>query len=580
MPVAAFESFNREKPGWAAYFDSPLAVYQTNSLQDVIPVLKQAEEATRKQQWAVVLISYEASPVFDPAIKVHPPGNFPLVWVATFDRVESPPQEPGPSKKHFEPLGWNPIISRQAYTAAIARIRNYISQGDTYQVNYTFPLSAKFQGDSWEWYRRLGANQGAGYSAYLDLGPFQVLSFSPELFFKRQGNRLQTRPMKGTLARGRWLEEDESQIQQLKSSAKNRAENIMIVDLLRNDLGKISDLGSVCVTELCQVESYETLLQMTSTIESTIPATVTLLELMSALFPCGSVTGAPKIRTMEIIRELEPDPRFIYTGTMGFVCPGGDCVFNVAIRTLWLEKETGETRMGVGGGITIDSSPEDEYAECLLKSQFLNRQQPEFELLETLLLECGQYFLLSNHLIRMQKSARYFGFAWKESLVMNELNRIRMDHPEGNWKVRLLSARDTKIRTEISPLPSSAPSPLVVALAPLPVDSRDPFLFNKTTHREIYEAQLATRPDCDDLIFWNERGEACESSIANIVLETAGLKWTPPRRSGLLAGTFRDELIQQGKIQERVIPKAELVEVGNFFLINSVRKWIPAQLVI
>jgi para-aminobenzoate synthetase/4-amino-4-deoxychorismate lyase len=209
--------------------------------------------------------------------------------VATFDRVEMPPQEPGPSKKCFEPLGWNPIISRQAYTAAIARIRDYISRGDTYQVNYTFSLEAIFQGDSWEWYRRLGANQGAGYSAYLDLGPFQVLSFSPELFFERQGTRLQTRPMKGTLARGRWLEEDESQIQQLKSSAKNRAENIMIVDLLRNDLGKISDLGSVCVTELCQVESYETLLQMTSTIESTIPATITLSDLMSALFPCGSL---------------------------------------------------------------------------------------------------------------------------------------------------------------------------------------------------------------------------------------------------------------------------------------------------
>jgi len=580
MPVAAFESFNREKPGWAAYFDSPLAVYQTNRLEDVIPILKRAEEAAHKQQWAVILICYEASPVFDPAMKVHPPGRFPIVWVATFDRVQMPPREQDPSRKRFDHLDWNPIISRQAYTAAIARIRDHISQGDTYQVNYTFPLRAKFQGDSWEWYRHLGANQGAGYSAYLDLGPFQVFSFSPELFFERQGKRIRTRPMKGTLARGRWLEEDESQIQQLKDSAKNRAENIMIVDLLRNDLGRISDLGSVKATELCQVESYETLLQMTSTIESTIPATVTLLDLMSALFPCGSVTGAPKIRTMKIIRELEPDPRFIYTGTMGFVCPGGDCVFNVAIRTLWREKETGETRMGVGGGITIDSSPEDEYAECLLKSQFLNRQQPGFELLETILLECGHYFLLSRHLLRMQQSARYFGFAWKESVVMDKLELIKMDHTEGNWRVRLLSARDSTIRTEVLPLPPGVPSPLRVALAPLPVNTQDPFLFNKTTHREIYESQLVTRPDCGDLIFWNERGEACESSIANIVLESAGVKWTPPRESGLLAGTFRDELVQQGEVQERVITKAELVEAGNFLLINSVRKWIPAQLVI
>jgi para-aminobenzoate synthetase/4-amino-4-deoxychorismate lyase len=283
---------------------------------------------------------------------------------------------------------------------------------------------------------------------------------------------------------------------------------------------------------------------------------------------------------MEIIRELEPDPRFIYTGTMGFMRPGGDCVFNVAIRTLWCQKETGETRMGVGGGITIDSSPEDEYAECLLKSQFLNRQQAKFELLETTLLEQGHYFLLSRHLLRMQQSARYFCFNWRETAVLDALEHIRTAHPKGNWKVRLLSSESGMIRTEVFLLPSSAPTPLIVAMAPLPVNSRDPFLFNKTTHREIYDSQLVTRPECDDLIFWNERGEVCESSIANIVLETDGVKWTPPRSSGLLAGTFRDELIQQGKIQERVITKDELVGLGNFFLINSVQKWIPARLVI
>jgi para-aminobenzoate synthetase/4-amino-4-deoxychorismate lyase len=525
------------------------------------------------------MLSYEAAPAFDPAMKARTPTGFPLAWVAIFDSVETQLGGQGSFPESNQEPDWNPLITRENYRKRIVRIKELITKGDTYQVNYTFPLQAEFQGDTWRWYRHLGRNQGAGYSAYLNLGFYQVLSFSPELFFERKGNLLKTRPMKGTLPRGRWWEEDEFQIQQLRSSAKNRAENIMIVDLLRNDLGKISTLGSVRVTELCHVERYETLLQMTSTIESTIPRNVTLLDLLRALFPCGSITGAPKIRTMEIIQEVESHPRHVYTGTIGYVQPGGDCVFNVAIRTLWYERETGKTQMGVGGGITIDSSADDEYAECLLKSQFLKRQYPYFNLLETLLLENGAYFLQHRHLLRLKRSAYFFGFNYNEAAVDERLDRIRADLPEGRHRIRLLVARDGTIHSETFLMSPEIYKLGRVAFAPQPVDLRCPFLYNKTTCRAVYESQLSFRPDCDDLIFWNERDEVTESSIANIVLESGGIGWTPPRESGLLAGTFRDELLEQGRIRERVINKEELRTADTFFLVNSVRKWIAVQLV-
>ncbi|MFN8007158.1 MAG: aminodeoxychorismate synthase component I [Terriglobia bacterium] len=578
MPSAVFESFHRNIPGWSAYFPEPLVVYQANELPEVIPVLREAEKASEKSLWAVVLLSYEASQVFDPALQTNAPAGLPLAWVAIFDKIERPPLTLNQQATHSPHMDWKPLITAETYTSAISKIQNHIASGDTYQVNYTFPLHSTFQGDSWAWYRQLGTNQGAAYSAFIDMGAYQVLSFSPELFFEKQGTTLSTRPMKGTLGRGRWFQEDEFQALKLSSSPKNRAENIMIVDLLRNDLGRISIPGTVQVPSLCQVERYPTLLQMTSTVEASVPESLSLLQILESLFPCGSVTGAPKIRTMQIIREIEPYPRSIYTGTIGIVFPGGDCVFNVAIRTIWLEKSTSEVRMGVGGGITIDSQPEEEYAECLLKSRFLNRRWPEFQLLETLRLESGSYFLLSRHLFRMRESAIYFGYDWDETRIWDELEHVKRGHPEGYWRIRLLAESNGTIRLEVFPLPASPPFPLVVALAPQPVDIHDPFLYNKTTHREIYETQLAARPDCDDLIFWNEREEVTESSIANIVVEIDGVKWTPPRSSGLLAGTFRNELIEQGILQERVLSKAELKQSGNLYLINSVRKWIPVRL--
>ena len=334
----------------------------------------------------------------------------------------------------------------------------------------------------------------------------------------------------------------------------------MIVDLLRNDLGKVAVPGSVRVSSLFDLERFETVWQMTSTVEATLKDGTSLIDLMTALFPCGSVTGAPKIRTMQIIRELERFPRGAYTGAIGFLKPGGDCVFNVAIRTVVIDSETGVATFGVGGGVTIDSTAEREYEECLVKSRFLQVAPVEFQLFESLLLEDGEYFLLERHLERLRDSAEYFGFKFCEDEIISALERIAE-----NGKVRLTLWKDGRIETEVSAI-----EPLErrrVALATEAVDSSDRILFHKTTKR----------PYGGDVIFWNERGEITESTIANVVVRIDGELYTPPVESGLLAGTFRNQLLAEGKIRERVITIEELKNAQEFFLINSVRKWMKAH---
>jgi para-aminobenzoate synthetase/4-amino-4-deoxychorismate lyase len=574
-PTAVFDSFNPLHNGWSGVFGSPQEVYSAWSLNEVVPLLQEADRAARSGLWAALLLSYEAAPAFDSAMEVHPMGGFPLGWLAVF-------REPSSRACDFEPgsflnPGWKPSIVQDCYAAGIAAIRGAIARGDCYQVNYTFPMECQFQGDLWAWYRSLGAAQGAGYCASIDLGRYRVLSFSPELFFEREGNVLRARPMKGTAPRGRWASEDEEQRIRLEESDKNRAENLMIVDLLRNDLGRVSMPGSVRVPRLFDVERYATLFQMTSTIESVCRPGTGLVDLFGALFPCGSVTGAPKISAMKMIHSLESSPRGIYTGSIGLVRPGGDCTFSVAIRTLTLDTETKTAAFGVGGGITYDSTVEDEYAECLAKARFLTDPPPAFQLIETLRLEAGVFFLPDRHVTRMLESAAFFEFALEKSPVCAALEAIRVEHPQGVWKVRLLVSSSGEIRSEASPLIGSEEQTWRVGLATAPLNSANHFLCHKTTHRSFYEQPVRDRRDCDDLIFWNERGEVTESSIANVVLEMDGEKWTPARSSGLLAGTFRDELLALGEIRERVILKEELKHAERLFLINSVRHWMPVK---
>lgn len=548
-----------ESLGWRLVLDEPFAVVEAWRIEDVLPLLEFAESEAKAGAYAAVMISYEAAPAFDDALSVHSTQDFPLAWVALFKKPSEVDKQGNGS---FAASSWSPKISKNEYESAVTRIHELIATGDTYQVNYSFPLTATFSGDAYAWYRELCEAQRVAYSTYIDLGRYRVLSLSPELFFERRGARVITRPMKGTAQRGRWLAEDEELKQRLQQSTKDKAENIMIVDLLRNDLGKVSVPGSVHVSSMFKAERYETVWQLTSTVESTLRTRTGLADLMSALFPCGSVTGAPKIRTMQIIRELEPFPRGAYTGAIGLLRPGGDCIFNVAIRTVVVDTKTGVATFGVGGGVTIDSTAEGEYEECLLKSRFLQRRPADFELFESMLLEDGKIFLLERHIDRLKKSAAYFGFRFEFPSDLAD---------SGTWKIKVRLQRNGNFTVERSPI-TDLTNLMRVSLADAPIDSSDPFLFHKTTKRDSYINE--------NIIFWNERGEVTESSIANVVVSIDDQLYTPPISSGLLAGTFRDQLLAEGKIQERVITVAELKNAKQFFLINSVRKWMKAELVV
>ena len=558
-----------ETTGWSLYLKAPTKVLLATSVSEVRDLIIQAEAEARNGSYVAMMVSYEAAPVFDAAFKTKQPTSFPLAWAAIYSfKSAAPPSQ----LDQYQVSNWTPKIDRNEYNDSVDRVRELIAAGDTYQVNYTFPLEANFAGDPLAWYQDLCVAQAGDYSAFLDLGRFKVLSLSPELFFQRAGDDIITRPMKGTAKRGRWPAEDQRQAKWLQNSSKNRAENIMIVDLVRNDLGKVSELGSVKVTSLFELERFPTLWQLTSTVKSTLRKNTSLVDVFAALFPCGSITGAPKIRTMEIIKGLETESRGPYTGAIGFLKPGGDCIFNVAIRTVVLDSLSGAVKFSVGGGVTIDSTSDVEYEECLLKAEFLNRKPVTFNIFESVRLENGRYFLIERHLERLAASARYFDFKFPEKEIDNHLRTVAASHEQGSWKVKLELEKNGAVQTSVTELAELEPRK--IALASSPVDQLDRFLFHKTTNRKFYDAELALHPDCDDVIFWNENGEITESTIANVVVMLDGQLVTPPLESGLLAGTYRDELIAEGTISEQKITVEDLARATEVFLINSVRKWM------
>ena len=481
---------------------------------------------------------------------------------------------------HYDLGAWRPSVSRAAYNTALNRIRDLIIAGDTYQVNYSFRLRANFSGNSLSLYRDLCRAQRTDYAAYLDIGRFQILSASPELFFSLKNGVLTARPMKGTAPRGRWWEEDEARAKQLQKSEKDRAENVMIVDLLRSDLGRVS--SSVKVPELWHVERYETVLQMTSTVKSRMRCGVGLRELATSLFPCGSVTGAPKVRTMQIIKEVERAARGIYTGSIGYLSPGGDITFNVAIRTVCIDRKTGTAEFGVGSGITCDSSSDGEYEECLTKARMLAKQQPDFDLFETLRYEGKNgFFLIDRHIDRIEASARYFGFVFDRSSVLSALEKAVSDLDKSPHRVRLVLSRKGCVKVETAPLKNTSQNRALSArISPLPVDSLDPLLFHKTTRREPYTSRLNMYPLCEEIILINERGEATECSIGNLVAKLDGRYVTPPISCGLLGGTFRAELLSRGKLTEQVLKVDDLKRAEALYMINSVRKWTRLKLIV
>jgi len=569
--------------GWNVSFDSPSEKIFAENICDVIPFIQKVDVAAKNGKWAVMLLSYEAAPAFDSTFICHKKSNFPLACAFIFDKC-SPAPKNVLTKESSANLNWNPLIPQNDYNSTIEKIQKYIVAGDTYQVNYTFPLETDYSGNPLEQYYNLCMAQRAPYCCYIDSDDFSVLSISPELFFQRTGNKIITKPMKGTAKRGRWNAEDKEIYDKLKNSKKDRAENLMIVDLLRNDLGRIAKTGSVKTLSLFDIEKYDTVFQMTSTIEAECDKKTSLNEILKAIFPCGSITGAPKIRTMEIINEVEKYPRGIYTGAIGYIKPGGDCVFNVPIRTITIDKKcvSGEcldrnATFNVGGGIVIDSTYENEYEECLTKSSFLSAEIPDFKLLESLLIEDGEIFLYEEHLKRIKSSAEYFDYLFDKKTFGQIIRNISKTHNIGKFKIRILSDRNGNIESEVK-LIQDLILPRKIKFADKAIDSSDKFFYHKTTNRKIFSDLKEPHPECDDVILWNEKNEITESTIANIVVEINGKKFTPPIECGLLGGTFRSKLISDGEIKEKIINKENLFTADNIYLINSVRKYMLAKL--
>jgi len=544
---------------------------------EILSSLARVEKASAAGFHAVGFIAYEAAVGLNSALPPTPPlDGLPLLWFAIF-RERHAAVADAAATECPDPPRLEVDSSRQNYLQSVERIKEYIACGDSYQVNFTFTMNGAFRGEPLALYRRISRGQSASFNAFIDCGRFCIISASPELFFALKDGIIRTRPMKGTARRGRWLEEDDLQIAALRESAKERAENLMIVDLLRNDLGMIAETGSVKVESLFDVETYPTLHQLTSTITATVRADVGLAGIFRALFPCGSVTGAPKRRSMEIIGELEAGPRGVYGGAVGYVAPNGEALFSVAIRTLLYDREKQLLSLGIGSGITTDSQAEQEYLECLVKSDFIFRATEEFSLIESLRLENGSYPLLERHLARLRSSARFFGFYLDPHRVTAALERHAAES-SGVQKVRLILAKDGGFTLASEPL-TVATAPLKLAISSSRIDSGDFFRYHKTTRREVLDTGRAEQLDVDEVIFLNERGELTEGSYHNLLLKIEGKLLTPRREAGLLAGVMRQELLERGEVVEATLFPADLLRAEEIWLINSVRGMRRAVLV-
>lgn len=552
-------------------FRSPYKVITTRRLEDVLPLFRQVEAAVRQNGlYAAGFISYEAAPAFDPSLSVRKDGKFPLLWFGLFEQVEEITLPSG-SEESDTAVSWRQSVIPAEYKHCLDQIRRFIRCGDTYQVNFTYRLRARKKDiDPWRLFLRIAGDNGAPFAAYVETREWAVCSASPELFLRIDGDEIESRPMKGTAARGLWFEDDLVKRATLRRSGKEQAENVMIVDMVRNDLGRIAVSGSVHVTSLFEVEKYPSVWQMTSTVRAR--TSESLERILQAAFPAASITGAPKHRTMEIIAALESSPRRIYTGTIGFIAPGRQAQFNVAIRTVLLHKVSGLAEYGVGGGIVWESDSTDEYRECLTKTKVLRSTPRKFDLLETMLWSsCGGFLLLEHHLQRLSQSAEYFGFSADLRQIRHELATVATGLSPGLHRFRLLVSRRGGIHCEAKPLDAASLNFNDILIASTPVDTGDVFLYHKTTHRRVYEDAVRMCPGTGDVLLFNEKGEITESTVANVAVEIDGVLYTPPVRCGLLPGTQRAWLLAQAKLQERIISVPEAQSSPNIYLLNSIR---------
>ena len=546
-------------------FTKPIKELKTRNLDQVEALLREVEAYQEQGFYAVGYVSYEAAPAFEKKLAVHPAplmGEY-LLYFTIHQEVETLPF-PEDYEAVDLPANWKEEVEAPAYQEAIKIIHHHIRQGDTYQVNYTVQLSQELEADPLAIYNRLVVEQKAHYNAFIQHDDVAILSISPELFFEQEDRLLTTRPMKGTTRRGLTNQADLKEAAWLEADPKNRAENMMIVDLLRNDMNRISEIGSEQVTRLCQVEQYSTVWQMTSTIESRLRPEVDLVQAFQALFPCGSITGAPKISTMEIIQQTEIAPRGVYCGTIGILLPRGKRIFNVAIRTLQMQGT--KAIYGVGGGITWDSKWESEYQETKQKSAVLYRQEPRFELLTTGRIHQGELTFLEQHLTRLREASRYFAYPFNEPKLLNDLQE-ELTHldPSLDYRCRIALQKNGSFHLVITELTDLPASYLQAQLTEQKLDLATPFTYFKTSQRNHLTANHREQ------IFYLPDGSLLETTIGNLILEIEGKLYTPPAHLPLLDGIYRRHLLETQQVEEKLLTLKDLELADRVYACNALR---------
>lgn len=576
--------FNQLSGTWLEFLD-PIEIIRAQTPADTPNILKRVTQKTKDEHlYAAGFVTYEASASFEERMKTHTKvDSLPYAAFILYKNCQEHSHIPDLTKGKKTSFSFSPFISeiqKSEYAKNIDSIKTYLRSGDTYQINYTIRLNAHFSGNPFAWFKEIAKSGPGGYLAFLEIDDYAICSFSPELFFRKEGKTITLKPMKGTAVRG--VDSEKKAGKSLKNSEKNKAENLMIVDMIRNDVGKIAEIGTVNTPSLFDIEVYPTVIQMTSTVTAQTKRETGILEIFAALFPCASITGAPKIRSMEIIHELENSPRGIYTGTIGYIKPNQDCIFNVAIRTAVIDRKKHVARYGTGSGIIWESVMENEWDECIAKSKILEMGKT-FYIYETLLLENGDYYLGERHTDRMLRSCRFFGIAGssEETLALNISNtlaEISTSYPTGAHRVRVSVFAHQEIKWEATPL-TALPFPYSIILSPVRVDPDDPFLRHKTSCRGHVDSALVHAGQATDVILVNTRGELTESTRANIVLVINGESLTPPIESGLLPGVYREELLEKKIIQERVLYPEDPKIAEKIYIINSVRKMMECVLI-
>ena len=546
-------------------FTDAIKELKTKDIKEVKPLLDELEAYQNEGYYAVGYVSYEAAPAFEIKFQVID-GPLMSEYLLYFTVHETVQTEPIPLT--YDPItlpkSWQELTTAEEYKAAIEHIHHHIRQGDTYQVNYTVQLQQNLTADPFAIYNRLVVEQNAHYNAFIQHDDVSIISISPELFFKKDGDKLTTRPMKGTTNRGLTTETDLAQARWLAQDQKNRSENMMIVDLLRNDMNRISKIGSEDVKSLCQVEQYSTVWQMTSTIETQLLPNSSLSDAFQALFPCGSITGAPKIATMEIIKKVEKQPRGVYCGAIGILVPQGPSIFNVAIRTLQMEGT--KAIYGVGGGITWDSNWEAEYEETKQKAAVLYRQNPKFDLISTGRIHQGKLLFLEEHIKRLQESSRYFDYPFNAEKAHNQATALCQSLDlDTDYRLKMSLKKDGELKFEHSQLTNLSDDFCQARLVEQrhPLDS--PYTFFKTSYRPHLSIEL------HEQIYYNHEGQLLETSIGNIVLKIEDQLYTPPVHLGLLNGIYRQSLIAENKLKEKVLTVKDLKQAQAIYGCNAVR---------